>query len=61
MFKLGGQQSYASEGFQPLITEEPDEGNLHVRICEGPGWVTTGSTRNQTSPQFNKIVWGTGR
>ena len=29
-----------------LVTEEPDEGNLHVRTCGGAGWVTTGSTRN---------------
>ena len=28
-----------------LVTEEPDEGNLHVRTCGGAGWVTTGSTR----------------
>jgi len=26
------------------ITEEPDEGNLHVRICGGIGMVTTDST-----------------
>ena len=47
MSKLGGQQSYALEGFQPLITEEPYAGIPHVRICEGPGWVTAGSTRKQ--------------
>ena len=23
---------------EALITEEPDEGNLHVRICGGIGW-----------------------
>lgn len=28
-----------------LMTEEPDEGNLHVRICGGSGWETAASTR----------------
>ena len=23
---------------EALVTEEPDEGNLHVRICGGIGW-----------------------
>ena len=23
---------------ETLVTEEPDEGNLHVRICGGIGW-----------------------
>jgi hypothetical protein len=31
-----------------LISEEPDEGNLHVRICGGIGWATADSTRNLT-------------
>jgi len=44
---FAGQQSYAPNGvspvwfaigLQPLATEEPYEGNLHVRICgEGAG------------------------
>jgi hypothetical protein len=29
------------------MPEEPYEGNLHVRICGGCGWVTTASTRKQ--------------
>jgi len=29
-------------------TEEPYEGNLHVRDCGGSGWVTAASTRNLT-------------
>ncbi len=47
MYKLVGQHSYVSGNENCLITEEPDEGNLHVRICGGPGWVTAGSTRIQ--------------
>ncbi len=27
-----------SIGQKPLVTEEPDEGNLHVRICGRGGW-----------------------
>ncbi len=27
-------------GFQVIGTEEPYEGNLHVRVCGGSGWVT---------------------
>jgi hypothetical protein len=29
----------------PLVTEEPDERIVHVRICGGPGRVTAGPTR----------------
>jgi len=32
-------------GAATWITEEPDEGNLHVRICGGIGMETTDSTR----------------
>ncbi len=30
-----------SDGLQIRAPEEPDAGMLHVRICGGPGWVTT--------------------
>ncbi|MCK4560792.1 MAG: hypothetical protein KAV45_13485 [Calditrichia bacterium] len=29
-----------------VMSEEPCEGNLHVRICGGSGWATAASTRN---------------
>jgi hypothetical protein len=33
----------------PLVTEEPDERIVHVRICGGPGRVTAGPTRMPTA------------
>ncbi len=44
----------------PLVTEEPDERIVHVRICGGPGRVTAGPTRMRSvrraaprAPQHN--------
>jgi hypothetical protein len=31
-----------------LVTEEPYEGILHVRVCGGTGWETAGPTRQGT-------------
>ena len=42
---LQGSTVMRQSGAEALVTEEPDEGNLHVRTCGGAGWVTTGSTR----------------
>lgn len=30
-----------------LATDEPYEGNLHVRVCGGAGWETAGPTRQK--------------
>ncbi|MEE8382988.1 MAG: hypothetical protein V3R78_14045 [Thermodesulfobacteriota bacterium] len=32
-------------GIEPMTTEEPYEGNLHVRDCGGGAWVTGAPTR----------------
>jgi hypothetical protein len=36
---------------ETLVTEEPDERIVHVRICGGAGRVTAGSTRMQMRPR----------
>ena len=43
---LQGSKVMRQRRAETLVTEEPDEGNLHVRTCGGTGWVTAGSTRN---------------
>jgi len=42
-----------------LITEEPDERIVHVRICGGAGRVTAGSTRMQEG--YGSMGRGEGR
>jgi len=42
-----GQQSHASWRCEAMISEEPDERMVHVRICGGAGRATAGSTRMQ--------------
>jgi len=43
-----------------LVTEEPDEGNLHVRLCGGSTWVTGAFTRTICILKFVQIsVYGT--
>ena len=37
-------------GAEAMITEEPDERMVHVRICGGAGRATTGSTRMHFCP-----------
>ncbi len=39
-------------GADTLITEEPDERMVHVRICGGAGRATTGSTRMHVALPF---------
>jgi hypothetical protein len=38
-----------------LVTEEPDEGNLHVRLCGGSAWVTGASTRSRINLYFSRL------
>lgn len=42
---LGGKVSITVVRHLRLFPEEPDEVVPHVRICEGPDWVTVGPTR----------------
>jgi hypothetical protein len=42
-----GSKVMRQSGADTLITEEPDERIVHVRICGGGGRVTAGSTRMQ--------------
>ena len=47
MRQAAGSKSSAPEGAETLVTEEPDASIAHVRVCGGPGWVTTGPTRQR--------------
>ena len=33
------------EDTKPMVTDEPDAGIPHVRVCGGDGWATSVSTR----------------
>ena len=48
---------WLSIGVELLDTEEPDEGNLHVRICWGERLVTTAPTRHR---HFNPALERSG-
>ena len=39
-----------------LVTEEPDEGNLHVRLCGGSTWVTDASTRTISGTRIGQAI-----
>ena len=47
VMRQSGYGPVGLSGRKPLATEEPDEGNPHVRICGGTGRAIAGSTRTQ--------------
>ena len=49
-----GSKVMRQSGADTLITEEPDERMVHVRICGGAGRATAGSTRMQ-EPYRDKV------
>jgi len=51
-----GSKVMRQSGADTLITEEPDERMVHVRICGGAGRVTAGSTRMHSCPLWLRSV-----
>jgi len=43
-------------GAATWITEEPDEGNLHVRVCGGIGWQRLILPGNRAAVAFSGVV-----
>jgi hypothetical protein len=43
-----------------LAPEEPEALIAHVRVCGGPGWVTTGSTRKSAAYSVRSVRRASG-